>query len=40
MMLGAGTRLFNEGIPEQRLVLLDSNRFKSGLVLLTDKVEK
>lgn len=39
-MLGAGTRLFNEGIPEQRLVLLDSNAFKSGLVQLTYKVEK
>lgn len=40
VMLGAGTRLFNEGIPEQRLVLLDSNAFKSGLVQLTYKVEK
>lgn len=40
VMLGAGTRLFNEGIPEQRLVLLDSNTFKSGLVQLTYKVEK
>lgn len=34
IMLGAGTRLFKEGIPEQELVLISSTSFESGLVQL------
>ena len=34
IMLGSGTKLFNEGIPEQQLQLLNVKTFETGLVQL------
>lgn len=39
MLLGEGIKLFNEGLPEQRLELISSKQYDKGLIQLHYKRE-